>query len=134
MIQEGPVGVACNSFTSASLSPPLVAFFVARTSSTWPQVRRAGSFVANVLGGHQTDLCRAFARTDVDRFDGVEWSPGETGAPRIDGAIAWIECDLHAVSEAGDHWSVLGAVRDLHAAAADDPLVFFRGGYHRLAA
>jgi flavin reductase (DIM6/NTAB) family NADH-FMN oxidoreductase RutF len=39
----------------------MVAFFVARDSAPWPHVRPAGSFVANVLGAHQSELCRAFA-------------------------------------------------------------------------
>jgi flavin reductase (DIM6/NTAB) family NADH-FMN oxidoreductase RutF len=112
----------------------MVAFFVARTSSTWPHVRQAGSFVANILAGHQTELCRRFARKDLDRFTGVEWTPGDTGAPRIAGAIAWIECDLGEVLEAGDHWLALGALRNLQATSSDDPLVFFRGRYHSLAA
>jgi flavin reductase (DIM6/NTAB) family NADH-FMN oxidoreductase RutF len=134
MTDRGPVGVACNSFASASLSPPLVSFFVARTSDTWPHVQRAGSFVANVLGGDQTEVCRTFAQKGVDRFAGVAWSPGRGDAPRIQGAIAWIECELSSVTAAGDHWSVLGAVRELQALRDDDPLVFFRGRYHRLAA
>ncbi|MHB8693735.1 MAG: flavin reductase family protein [Solirubrobacteraceae bacterium] len=132
--EHGPVGVACNSFASASLSPPLVSFFVARSSDTWPHVRRAGCFVANVLAGDQSELCRAFAKKGVDRFAGVGWRPGSGGAPRIEGAIAWIECELESVTPAGDHWAVLGAVRELGAHADEDPLVFFRGGYHRLAA
>jgi 3-hydroxy-9,10-secoandrosta-1,3,5(10)-triene-9,17-dione monooxygenase reductase component len=134
MSDLGPVGVACNSFASASLSPPLVSFFVAHTSDTWPHVRRAGCFVANVLAGDQREVCQAFAKKGVDRFAGVTWRPGSTGSPRIEGAIAWIECELASVAPAGDHWAVLGAVRELHALGDDDPLVFFRGRHHRLAA
>src|SRR4051794_14972530 len=84
MGDRGPVGVACNSFASASLSPPLVSFSVARSSDTWPHVRRAGCFVANILAGDQADLCRAFATKGVDRFAGVSWRAGRTGAPRIE--------------------------------------------------
>src|SRR5690349_18756311 len=82
MSDHGPVGVACNSFTSASLSPPLVSFFVARSSDTWPHVLRAGCFVANILSGSQRDVCRTFATKGVDRFAAVAWRPGSTGAPR----------------------------------------------------
>jgi flavin reductase (DIM6/NTAB) family NADH-FMN oxidoreductase RutF len=134
MSDQGPVGVACNSFASASLSPPLVSFFVARSSDTWPHVRRAGCFVANILAGDQSDVCQAFAQKGVDRFAGIAWRPGQTGCPRIQGAIAWIECELSSVAPAGDHWAVLGAVRELGAPGDEDPLVFFRGRYHRLAA
>lgn len=131
---HGPVGVACNSFTSVSLEPALVGFFVAKTSETWPHIRDAGSFAANVLGARQAELCRTFASKGADRFAGVDWTEGETGAPRIVDAIAWIECELAQATEAGDHWFVLGSVCHLEASAGEDPLVFFRGAYHQVAA
>jgi 3-hydroxy-9,10-secoandrosta-1,3,5(10)-triene-9,17-dione monooxygenase reductase component len=131
---EGPVGVSCNSFTSVSLEPPLVGFFVGRTSDTWPHIRRARSFAANVLGSGQADLCRVFAEKGADRFAEVDWSEGKRGAPRIHGAIAWIECELAEVRETGDHWFALGAVHHLESAGEPDALVFFGGDFHRLVA
>jgi len=35
------VGLAASSFTSVSLDPPLVSFSIARTSKTWPDLRRS---------------------------------------------------------------------------------------------
>jgi 3-hydroxy-9,10-secoandrosta-1,3,5(10)-triene-9,17-dione monooxygenase reductase component len=134
MSDRGPVGVACNSFASASLSPPLVSCFVSRASDTWPHVREAGSFVANILSGSQGELCRGFARKGVDRFAGVRWEAGPSGAPRIQGALAWIDCRVWSVTGAGDHWAVLGEVIELHPLSDAEPLVFFRGRYHCLPA
>src|SRR5690606_11869899 len=57
-----PVGMAVNSFVSVSLEPPLVLFCAAHTSSTWPAIRAAGHFCANVLAAGQEELARAFAR------------------------------------------------------------------------
>src|SRR4051812_4476969 len=47
--EAGPAGFACQSFSSLSLQPPLVSFQVARTSTTWPRIARAGVFCANIL-------------------------------------------------------------------------------------
>src|SRR6478735_1807171 len=58
---DGPAGFACQSFASLSLDPPLVTFMVARTSTTWPRIARAGAFCVNVLGADQGPLCRSFA-------------------------------------------------------------------------
>jgi len=127
-----PVGLAVSSFTSVSLDPALVGFFPARSSSSWPRIERAGAFAVNVLGEHQEDLCRAFATSGSDKFDGVGWRPGDTGAPVLDGAIASIECELAEVTDAGDHLFVLGRVRTLSSTPGRGPLVFFRGGYARL--
>jgi 3-hydroxy-9,10-secoandrosta-1,3,5(10)-triene-9,17-dione monooxygenase reductase component len=132
-----PVGFACQSFSSLSLDPPLVSFSVARTSSSWPRIAHAGAFCVSVLAADQGDLCRTFAvssSTGTDKFAGVDWSPAPaTGAPRLAGALAWIDCTIHAVHTGGDHLIVLGRVGAL-AVNRDDtgPLLFYRGGFGAL--
>jgi flavin reductase (DIM6/NTAB) family NADH-FMN oxidoreductase RutF len=130
---DEPVGVAVGSFTSISLDPPLVGFFISDSSSTWPRIERAESFAANVLADDQNEVGRLFGLTGAPRFAEVDWIPGHRSAPLLDGAIAWIECDIADTVELGDHMLVVGAVRRLSAAKGRSPLVFFRGGYGRLA-
>lgn len=130
-----PAGFACQSFTSLSLAPPLVAFMVGRTSSTWPRIARAGVFCVNVLGADQGELCRAFAVSGADKFAGVAYDAAPvSGSPRLTGAVAWIDCAIHAVHTGGDHLIVVGRVDAL--GTADDPpapLLFHRGRFTRLA-
>ena len=71
MTAEGPVGFTCQSFSSLSLEPPLVAFAPARTSRTWPQLREAGRFCVNVLSEEQSELSRQFARSGTDLDEGI---------------------------------------------------------------
>jgi flavin reductase (DIM6/NTAB) family NADH-FMN oxidoreductase RutF len=126
---EGPVGMACNSFTSVSLAPPLVSFCPALTSTTWPSIRDAGRFCVNVLGGHHEDICRTFALRGVDRFAQGGWHE-RSGGPGLDDAAAWIDCDIQALHDAGDHVIVVGRVLALEAAERQaPPLVFHRGVY-----
>jgi flavin reductase (DIM6/NTAB) family NADH-FMN oxidoreductase RutF len=127
-----PVGLAVGSFASVSLDPPLVGFFPDKSSTSWPRIRRAGSFVVNVLGDHQQDVCRAFATSGGDKFAGLDWHRASNGAPVLHGVTAWIECDIHDITDAGDHWFVLGAVRDLAVVGDRGPLLFFQGRYARL--
>ena len=127
-----PVGLAVGSFTSVSLDPPLVGFFVAHTSSTWPRIAAGGVFCANVLCDEQESVCKTFATSGVDKFAAVDWTPGPTGAPVLAGALATIDCTIESVHEAGDHVLVLGRVVELDAADAGTPLVFFKGAYARL--
>jgi 3-hydroxy-9,10-secoandrosta-1,3,5(10)-triene-9,17-dione monooxygenase reductase component len=130
----GPAGLTCQSFSSVSLQPPLVMFLPARTSRAWPAIRAAGHFTVNLLASDQEALSNQFAATGADKFAGVSWTPApSTGAPRLDGALAWIDCTIHAVYEAGDHDVVLGRVQDLVHGTAEQPLLFFRSAYHRLA-
>jgi flavin reductase (DIM6/NTAB) family NADH-FMN oxidoreductase RutF len=127
----GPVGMAVGSFCSVSLDPPLVGFFPARTSSSFPGIEAAGSFCVNILAADQEDVCRRFASKDDDKFVGLGWKPASSGSPLLDGVLAWIDCDIDSVTAAGDHVCVLGAVRYLEVVHDGSPLVFFRGGYGR---
>lgn len=127
-----PVGLTCQSFTSVSLDPPLVLFVPARTSRAWPRIERAGAFCVNVLGRGQERLSEAFASRGTDKFAGVAWRPGVTGAPVLDAGIAWLDCTLHAVHDGGDHLVVLGRVRDLGTRGSADPLIYSEGRYRHL--
>jgi flavin reductase (DIM6/NTAB) family NADH-FMN oxidoreductase RutF len=126
VVDGSPAGLAVNSFTSVSLEPPLVAFCVDRRSTTWPTLRRAGGFTISILAAGQDDLCMTFAGRAADRFAGVRWSPGGGGHPRLADAVAWLDCTIHRVDEAGDHQIVLGEVRDL--VLHDRPSLLFHGG------
>lgn len=130
---DHPVGLAIGSFFSLSLDPALVGFCAARTSSTWPKVREAGRFCVNVLGDDQEHVSRVFATRDADKFAQIAWEPTASGQPKIDGSVAWIDCNLDAVHDGGDHEIAIGAVQDLGVESESNPLVFFRGGYHNLA-
>lgn len=125
----GPVAMVVGSFTSVSLDPPLVAFFPARTSTSWPQIERAGKFCVNVLGSDQQPLCKQLSAKGGDKFAGVVHRASANGSPILDGVVAWIDCSLEAVHEAGDHYIVVGRVMALEVDRPGKPLLFFQGGY-----
>ncbi len=130
----GPVGFTVQSFTSVSLDPPLVSVCPARRSASWPRMRSAGAFCANVLADDQEALGRVFAASGHDRFAGLGWRPSPaTGSPVLDGALAWVDCRLHAEHDGGDHLIVVARVVDLAMGAPGAPLLFYRGGYGRFA-
>ena len=126
---DGPVGFTCQSFSSLSLDPPLVAFAPARTSRTWPVLRAIGRFCVNVLAEDQDAVSQTFARSGPDKFDGVRWTPSPHGAPVLDGVVAWIDGELWAEYDGGDHTIVVARVLDLGAHPDRRPLLFHRGAY-----
>ena len=107
---DEPVGLSIGSFSSVSLEPPLVLFCLARKSYTGVRLRSAGSFCVNVLADDQVELCSVFSNWSEDRFRGVPFRSEATGAPVIDGCLAWIDCRLHAVHRVGDHDVIIGEV------------------------
>jgi 3-hydroxy-9,10-secoandrosta-1,3,5(10)-triene-9,17-dione monooxygenase reductase component len=134
--REGPepVGLTCQSFTSLSLDPPLVAFCPGKSSSSWPRIQPSGAFCVNVLAEDQEEVCRVFATKGGDKFRGVGWRAGETGSPIIHDSLAWIDCRIDTVHDGGDHLIVVGRVVELGASHSAKPLLFYRGGYGRFEA
>jgi flavin reductase (DIM6/NTAB) family NADH-FMN oxidoreductase RutF len=134
---EGPAGVTVGSLTSVSLDPPLVVFYCGLRSASGAALVGAGAFCANVLAEDQQEVCAAFASRAGDRFASCDWRPGGNGAPRLAGAVAWIECEVAESFPAGDHLAVVGRVTRLEAAPGGAPehgrpLLFHRGRLTRL--
>lgn len=124
----GPGGLTCQSFFSLSLDPPLVAFAPAASSTSWPGIEAAGSCTVNVLSEGQEALARGFARSGSDKFAGVGWAPGATGAPRLHDTLAWLDCRIETVLEGGDHRIAIARVVEL-GSRRGEPLLFYRGGF-----
>lgn len=135
-LTEGrPVGFTAQSFVSLSIEPPLVAVCPALTSSSWPRIAAADGLCVNILGDDQEALCRGFATPSEDKFAGVGWRGAPvTGAPLLEGALAWIDGRIEATHAAGDHEIVVIRVLDLGDASTDGdrragPLLFYRAGF-----
>ena len=123
-----PVGMVVGSFTSVSLDPALVAFLPGRRSRTWAKIVAAGHFCVNILAEPQQWICTSLSKAE-GRFGSIPHRLSETGLPIIDGIVAWIDCQLDAIHEAGDHFIVVGRVRALDVERPSPPLVFLRGEY-----
>lgn len=129
-----PVGMTAQSFMSLSLDPPLVMFCPARISTSWPKIRQANHFAANILAEGQEALGLQFAKSGIDKFAGVDWEAGPSGAPLLDDVLAHIDCTIDAVHDGGDHEIVVGRVLHLATEEGKKPLVFFRSAFETLAA
>jgi flavin reductase (DIM6/NTAB) family NADH-FMN oxidoreductase RutF len=131
--QGTPVGMTANSFTSVSLDPPLVLFCPARTAESYVALSSGGPFVINVLSEAQQALSNRFARTSEDKWRELAFDTWDSGAPVLRDCLANLECETHAVHEAGDHAVVIGRVIRLGQAEGGRPLLYFGGRYAVLA-
>lgn len=127
------VGMTIQSFTSLSLEPPLVCFAPGKSSTTWTRIRNAGAFCVNILGEDQEALCRAFASSGGDKFEGVGFDESpSTGSPILHGALAWVDCVIDVVHDAGDHDLCIGRVNALGVTESTaGPLLYYRSGFGR---
>jgi flavin reductase (DIM6/NTAB) family NADH-FMN oxidoreductase RutF len=127
-----PCGLTANSIASVSLDPPLVLVCVDRSASSHACITQGGSFAISVLSSQDEELARRFAKGSfAERFRDVSFTDSENGSPVLTGALAWLDCRVANVYEAGDHSIVIGEVISCDAREGE-PLVFFRGGYHRI--
>jgi flavin reductase (DIM6/NTAB) family NADH-FMN oxidoreductase RutF len=131
MADDGkPYGLTCNSFASVSINPPLVLWSLGMYSQGLPVFQNASHFAVNVLGASQQALATKFAKSSVDRFEGVDWKGGLGGAPLLTDCVAWFQCRAASRYYGGDHVIFLGAV-EAYAYNRKEPLLFVRGGYGR---
>tara|TARA_B000000441_G_C21473113_1_gene193950 strand:- start:35 stop:538 length:504 start_codon:yes stop_codon:yes gene_type:complete len=127
---QGPFAMVIGSFGSVSLDPPLVQFMPAKESGTWSRIKKTGRYCVNVLGEQQLDLSNSFFNKDKDPFEAIHWSESTLGSPIIEGCVAWIDCLIGDVNEAGDHYIVIGEVKAIGATEKDEgPLLFLGGAY-----
>ena len=126
------VGFTANSFSSASLDPPLVLWTLAQRSSSLAAFEASPRYAVNVLSAGQIELARRFSRPHADRFANVSFRLGSSDAPLIDGCVAWFECRHHAQHRIGDHMLFVGEVVTVERARGHG-LVFQHGHYGSIA-
>lgn len=126
-----PHGITVNSFTSVSLTPPMIVVCLDHRSKLVEHFDHGRHFGVNVLCENQQDLSHRFSRNSADRFTGIKWYSGKTGVPLLPGALATFECTLADLKSVGDHFMLIGQV--LHAAHSDGhPLAYYGSSYRSL--
>ncbi|MCY3981414.1 MAG: flavin reductase family protein [Alphaproteobacteria bacterium] len=125
-------GITVGSFSSLSLEPALVMFSVGSHQVSCRWFERCTHFNVNVLSAHQAALAHQFAKPLKDKFAGVDWHEDQNGTPAIEDTLATFSCRKWNIMEAGDHWIVLGEIKDFRSKEGE-PLVFHGGQMRHLA-
>lgn len=127
-----PLGLTCSAACSVSLSPPLLLACIHRESHVLQAITADGRFIVNFLRDSREWISSLFASKQADRFRSVSWQPSrQSGLPWLPvDTIAFADCRVAGVIEAGDHTIVIGAVVDGHAAGSSaGPLMYWRRQY-----
>jgi flavin reductase (DIM6/NTAB) family NADH-FMN oxidoreductase RutF len=125
-----PFGFTANAFTSVSAEPPMVLICVNREASAHPMIARSLVFCVNILSSGQRDIAKLFAdkARREDRFAGLRTHAATTGAPVIDGCLAFVDCRLAEEHTAGTHTVFIGEVVD-SGVRAGKPLGYLNADY-----
>lgn len=117
-------GMTASAFCSVSLDPLLVLMCPAKNAECYPALTEATFFSIHLLGADQAALAWQFAKSGVDKSQGIAWEKGPQGAPKIPGTLAYLECRHHAVYDGGDHGILVGEVVSLELDDAQVPLAY----------
>jgi flavin reductase (DIM6/NTAB) family NADH-FMN oxidoreductase RutF len=126
-----PHGLTINSFTSVSLTPPLVLICIDHRAAIGEQFRQATHFGLSILNASQRDLSNRFATKPDDRFDGVGWHLDANGVPLLNDALATLTCQTREVLHGGDHAIFLAEVVGLEVHSGE-PLLYFNSAYAQI--
>jgi flavin reductase (DIM6/NTAB) family NADH-FMN oxidoreductase RutF len=129
-------GMTANAIASLSLDPVLVLICVEKTTVTHRVLDAGGVFTVNILGSHQEEISRVFAKRgepEHGTLRGQKFRIGETGSPILDDCLAFVECRVANRLDGGDHTIFLGKVVSEGVVTEMKPLLFFRGAYRTLA-
>jgi flavin reductase (DIM6/NTAB) family NADH-FMN oxidoreductase RutF len=129
-------GMTANAFASVSLDPLLLLICVDRSARTHAHLHTKKRFGINILAEDQRAISEYYARPDCthERAEveaGAHFDRTVHGTPRLQGALAYLECKLQSAQEAGDHTIFIAEVEDV-LVHQGEPLVFYRGRYRKI--
>jgi flavin reductase (DIM6/NTAB) family NADH-FMN oxidoreductase RutF len=125
-------GLTATAFTSLSADPPLGLVCVDKRGGSHAALLASRKFAVNMLSADQEELSNRFASRADDKFEGVALRAGEaTGCPLLEGALAWMECEVTEVLPGGDHDIFVGKLV-ASGTTEGKPLLYWRGGYRQL--
>ncbi|WP_020573939.1 flavin reductase family protein [Actinopolymorpha alba] len=127
---NGPAGFTATSLASVSLDPPLLAFALSTTASSWPVVAAADTVVVNFLSVDQHPIARRFATSGIDRFAApLRWSRLQSGEPVLDEVPCHLVAAIEHRQPTGDHALVVARVVKVTLHRDYPPLAYHSGSY-----
>lgn len=129
-----PLGITINSFTSVSLTPPLVLFCLSDRTRIYESFMATDHFAINILAAGQEHLSRHFSGAHAASWSDIVTQPSTDphAPPLLTGCMGWLSCRRHAVHAGGDHMIIVGEVMALGHEATAQPLLYFRKQYRHI--
>lgn len=114
--KDGKVAASTvNWVTQTAFQPPLLVVGVKADSGAHSIIKDAGTFALNILGKDQKGQAFTFFKPlerEGNTIGGEPFRKGSLGAPILQKAPAFIECQLVDTIEKGDHSIFVGEVKD----------------------
>jgi len=128
--------MTASSFATVSLQPAQILVCANRHANTHAAIIESGHFAVNLLAAGQQEWGMRFARQQAatgDRFAGIAFATALTGAPILPDVLGWLDCYLGNLFHSGDHTIFIGEVVACQVVGGENPLLYFRREWRRLA-
>lgn len=103
-------GCVAGFVTQCSIEPVRFLVCVSKANHTFEVAKSASAMSLHLLGAGQHDVAVLFGHLTgdtSDKFERIEWEPGQTGAPVLRRCAAWIEAEVLEKQDVGDHVAFL---------------------------
>lgn len=114
-------GMTLNWATQVSFDPKLVGIGVEKPARTHALISEGGVFSVNIVDREDRAIVRKFTKpveVDLDAtgaagsLNGFPFHDGVSGAPILDQAVAYLDCQVHTPVDCGGHTFFIGEVID----------------------
>jgi flavin reductase (DIM6/NTAB) family NADH-FMN oxidoreductase RutF len=118
-------GMAINWVTQVSFEPKLLGIGVEKTALTHELITEGGVYTLCTVARADRAIIRKFTKpVEVDlgamTMNGFPFHDGRTGAPILDQAPSYVECEVRQAVDTGTHTFFLGEVVDAAFQAEED--------------
>lgn len=128
---KNPIGVTISSFNTVSMHPPLVLWSLVNNSKNLPYFQVGKPHLIQILAENQGDLALHFAKSGIDKFQGISHQISDTGLPKLDGCVTYLECVTEYCHISGDHTIIVGRILDVQT-NNKNPLVYGRSKFIKI--
>ena len=125
-------GFTINSFSSLSLSPPLIIFNIYKTETDHVDFLKNNSFVINFLSREQEEVSRLFATKDSEKVNKIQYSISQNKNIILNDTLGHIELSVFQQIDIADHVLVIGQVQNIETDDNKKPLIYYRSKYQSL--
>lgn len=116
-------GMIASWVTQVSYDPPLIIVAVHPNRYSHDMIVTTRAFGLHIIDQSQKDLLKRFKGPDpMEKFSGMDWTPGISGVPILTDCLAWFELEVIEQHQPGNHTLFIGKVVDAGVHSKKTPL------------
>ena len=126
--EDNFIGKTVSSFSSLSLTPPLILFSLDKKSSSLSKFIKNKSIGINILSNKQKNISIHFSKKD-NKWDSIKYYLSNRNIPMIKNSLVNLSCKNTRTISAGDHIIFVCEIIEIDINIEDQPLIYLESNY-----